>query len=98
MTSQNLDSKVRLSVDCTEEERKYIKILAARNGVTISEYLLAYARQDMPKSLPKCRKEKCAKSHSPNATTKKALKASRQESFTIYKSLEDFWAAVGIHP
>lgn len=41
MSSRN---KVRLSIDCSPEERKCIKILAAREDKTISEYLLCLAR------------------------------------------------------
>ena len=40
--------KVRLSVDCTVEERRYIKMLAARAGKSISEYLLSFPRSEMP--------------------------------------------------
>ena len=47
MGTQDRNNKVRLSVDCTEEERMYIKMLATRSGLTISEYLLSYARKVM---------------------------------------------------
>ena len=40
----NSRSKVRLSIDCSPKERKCIKILAAREDKTISEYLLSLAR------------------------------------------------------
>lgn len=84
------NSKVRLSVDCTEEERMYIKMLAAKNHMTISDYLLSFARREMPK--------KCVKTHEPNETTKKALKESKEESGEIFESLTDFWDAMGIEP
>lgn len=94
MDISDRNNKVRLSVDCTEEERMYIKMLATRSGLTISEYLLSYARKDMPK----CAGYHCKESHEPNETTKKALKESREENLETYTSLKDFWSEMGIHP
>ena len=82
------EHKVRLSVDCTEEERKYIKLLATRNDMTISEYLLSFARKEMPK---------CTRSHEPNEKTQQALKKSREEEGEIFGSVSDFWDAMGIN-
>jgi hypothetical protein len=82
------DHKVRLSVDCTEEQRMYIKMLAAKNHMTISEYLLSLASKDMPK---------CARSHEPNRETIQAIKES-QEAGEIFGSVNDFWNAMGITP
>ena len=79
--------KVRLSVDCSEEERMYIKMLAAKNLMTISEYLLSLARQDMPKS-----------TQNPNEITKKALESSYEEEGKTFDSLDDFWTTMGINP
>src|ERR1700722_7189624 len=93
MATQDHDHKVRLSVDCTEEERKYIKILAARSCQTISEYLLSYARKDMPQ----CSGYHCKESHEPNETTKKALKESREGNLEIYESIDDFWSEMGMN-
>lgn len=81
--------KVRLSVDCTEEERMYIKMLAAKHHMTISEYLLSAARKDMPK---------CNRSHELNEKTKKVLKESRQEQGEVFDTVSDFWEAMGIKP
>jgi hypothetical protein len=81
--------KVRLSVDCTEEERMYIKILATRNGMTISEYLLSIVRKEMPK---------CTRSHEPNEETEEALRESLKEEGEIFESVNDFWDAIGIKP
>lgn len=82
------DHKVRLSVDCTEEERMYIKMLATKNHMTISEYLLSFARREMPKYTH----------HEPNKETKKALKESREGEGEIFESVEDFWDSMGITP
>jgi hypothetical protein len=83
------DHKVRLSVDCTEEERMYIKMLAAKSHMTISEYLLSFARKEMPK---------CTRSHKPNEKTIRALKESQEEDSEIFESVNDFWNAMGIQP
>lgn len=83
------NQKVRLSVDCTAEERMYIKMLAARKQMTISEYLLSLASKEMPK---------CAHSHKPNETTKKALTKSKEEEGETFETLDDFWEAMGMKP
>jgi len=82
------EHKVRLSVDCTEEERMYIKMLAAKHRMTISEYLLSLASQEMPR---------CTRSHEPNEATVRALKESFDEG-EIYESASDFWEAMGMKP
>lgn len=80
--------KVRLTVECSSEERSYIKMLAAKKNMTISEFLLASVRKVLPrKSDPK-----------PNAKTIKALKESREGNLESYDTVEDFWKAVGIDP
>jgi len=83
------DHKVRLSVDCTVEQRMYIKMLAAKRNMTISAYLLSLASKEMPK---------CTRSHEPNEKTKKALKESREEEGELFESVNDFWDAMGISP
>lgn len=80
--------KVRLSVDCTEEERKYIKMLAAKHGKTISEYLLSFPRAEMPKKAKRV----------PNKRTEKAFREAEQEHGEIYESLDEFWEAMGMNP
>ncbi|MCC5832694.1 MAG: hypothetical protein JJU12_06600 [Chlamydiales bacterium] len=80
--------KVRLSVDCTEEERMYIKMLATKSHMTISEYLLSFARKEMPK---------CTRSHKPNKETQKALKEAQEKDET-FESVDEFWDAMGMNP
>jgi len=80
--------KVRLSVDCTEEERMYIKILATKSHMTISEYLLTFARKEMPK---------CTRSHEPNEETQMALKESEEEG-EVFDTVEELWDAMGMNP
>lgn len=40
--------RVKITVTCTEQERVYIKMLAAKEGVTISECLLSRIRPYFP--------------------------------------------------
>lgn len=80
--------KVRLTVECTIDERTYIKMLAAKKHVTISELLLAPVK----KSIPGVGKSE------PNAETIAALKESREGNLESYKTIEDFWKAMGIDP
>lgn len=39
--------KVKLTVECSMDERVYIKSLAAKKHMTISEFMLSYVRKDM---------------------------------------------------
>lgn len=78
--------KVRLTVECSLEERTYIKILAAKKHMTISELLLGPVRDLLP----------AKKTNKPNAETIEALKESREKKLKSYKTLEDFWNAMGV--
>ncbi len=79
--------KVRLSVDCTPEERMYIKMLATRSHETISEYLLSFVRKEMPR---------CFRAHEPNKETERALKESREEEGEVFDTVDSFWKSMGI--
>ncbi len=80
--------KVRLTVECSLDERTYIKMLAAKKHMTISEMLLSPVRAMIP----------TRKSRKPNTKTVEALKESREEKLESYKNLDDFWNAMGIDP
>jgi|SRR5277367_4366057 len=91
----NQEKKVRLSVDCTEQERMYIKMIATKNHMTISEYLLSFARKEMPKR----ESNHCNRSHEPNEETAKVLKDTDAGiGLESHESLEDFWKAMGMKP
>lgn len=84
--------KVRLSVDCTEQERLYIKMLSTKKNMTISEYLLSFARKEMPK----CGAYHCKKSHEPNEETIKVLQDTENGKNLIeHETLDEFWKALG---
>ncbi len=80
--------KVKLTVECSADERMYIKMLAAKKHMTISELLLTAFRKIMPHTK---RKE-------PNAITIEALRESRDGKLERYKTVDDFWKAMGIDP
>ncbi|NGX42407.1 MAG: hypothetical protein K940chlam7_00687 [Chlamydiae bacterium] len=78
--------KVRLSVDCTENERMYIKMLAAKEKKTISEYLLSLTYKHMPKK------------RIPNKETQKVLRETEEgKNLENHDSLDDFWEAMGMN-
>lgn len=92
MGRQLQTKKVRLSVDCTEQERAYIKMLAAKRRLTISDYLLSFARKEMPK----CGGRHCKQSHEPNEETAKVLRETdKGENLVEYETLDDFWDSLG---
>ena len=88
MSSNAHHDKVRLTVECSSEERSYIKMLAAKKDMTISEFLLASVRKVLPRKSDR----------KPNAKTIKALKESREGTLESYDTVEEFWKAVGIDP
>lgn len=91
---QTQHKKVRLSVDCTEQERMYIKMLATKKHMTISEYLLSFARLEMPK----CGGKHCQRRHEPNKETAQILRETdKGENLIEHENLEDFWKALGFN-
>ncbi len=45
--SPKVSEKVRISLDCSAEERKLIKVLASLEEMTISDYILSLAKSKM---------------------------------------------------
>lgn len=82
------DQKVRLTVECSFDERTYIKMLAAKKHVTISELLLAPLRSVLPYE----------ESHEPNAESIEALRESQEGKLISYETIDDFWKGMGIDP
>lgn len=88
------EKKVRLSVDCTEQERMFIKMLATKKHMTISEYLLSFARKEMPRQKSK----HCLRSHEPNEETAKVLKETDEGKNLIeHETLDEFWNELGFN-
>lgn len=78
--------KVRLAIQCSPEERKYMKMLAAHEDKTLNQFVLECVRM---------RIYKCLDSHIPNRETKAALKAAEQKEDLIhFDSIENFFKSM----
>ncbi len=74
--------KVRLAIECTPEERKYMKMIAAHEEMTLNEFVLECVRQKI---------FECTRPHTPNKNTIQALKeAEKGEGLIQYDSIDDF--------
>ncbi len=82
MSTQHQPGKVKLTVECTPDERAYIKMLAARAHMTMSDFVLNYIRKDLPKT--------------PNKETLKAMKEIDEGGGIECDSIDDFWKKMGI--
>lgn len=78
-------SKAKVTIDCTVDERAYIKMLAARAHMNLSEFILSYLRKDFPQEKP-------------NKATHKAMQESKEGKGIQCDSLEDFWKKMGMSP
>ena len=87
-TKRHVKETVRLTVECSLDERTYIKMLAAKKHMTISELLLNSVRKQIPS----------ANDQKPNKETKEALTESRTRKLKSYKTLDEFWQDMGIDP
>lgn len=86
MSGQSHPHRVKVTIDVSEDERTYIKILAAKKKMTISEFIMSYVRPNIPHD-------------EPNAETQKAMRdANDRKNLTRCNSIEEFWKAVGIDP
>lgn len=81
--------KVRVVIECTIDERAYIKMLAARKHMTISEYFLSLTKEELSSKPNK----------TPNNKTLAAIKELDEEAAGhSFESLDDFWKQMGINP
>ena len=72
----------------------YIKMLATKKQVTISEYLLSFAREEMPR----CAGNHCNLIHEPNQETAQVLRDTDNGlNLVEHESLDDFWNALGFN-
>lgn len=89
--------KTRLVISCTEEEKKYIRVLAALENKTVSDFLLESPRKKMPNV--KCNFRGCDGVHIPNKETARVLKETEEGiNLESHDSLDDFWKAMGMNP
>ncbi len=76
--------KVKVTIECTADERAYIKMLAAKAHLNLSELILTYLRADFPKK--------------PNKATLQAHEEALNGGGVDCESLEDFWKQMGVEP
>jgi hypothetical protein len=77
--------KVKMTIECTPDQRAYIKMLAAKAHLNLSDLVLSYLSKDFP-------------SHKPNKETLKAMKELDEGAGIEYTSMDDFWADMGVKP
>lgn len=82
--SHSYDEKVKVTIECTPDERAYIKMLAAKAHLNLSEFILSYLRSDFPRK--------------PNKDTLKAHEEALRGEGTDCKNLDDFWEQMGVTP
>jgi len=77
--------KAKVTIDCTLDERAYIKMLAAKSHMNLSEFILSYLRKDFPEKTP-------------NKETLEAMTESEERRGIKCESIEDFWEKMGMKP
>jgi hypothetical protein len=78
--------KVKITIECTLDERTYIKMLAAKAHQGLSEFILSYVRSDFPKE------------RRPKNDTKEAIQELREGRGIKCESIDDFWNEMGMNP
>src|SRR5437879_4493323 len=82
-------SKARITLICSVEQRKKIRMLAAQEDMSMNEFLLSLVKEK-EKRCPLCEK------YGPNELTIKTLKeADMGENVEDYDNVEDFWKSIG---
>ena len=83
--SQVPHNRAKVTIDCTVDERAYIKMLAARAHMTLSEFILSYLRKDFPEKKT-------------NEDTLEAMNELDEGRGHRFESLDDFWEQMGMNP
>ncbi len=76
--------KVKVTIECTKDERVYIKMLAAKAHVNLSELILSYLRIDFPRK--------------PNKETLEAHQEAISGGGIECRDLDDFLEQMGVNP
>lgn len=79
--------KVRVVIECSLNERARIKMRAACKHMTISEYFLSIAKEEMTRT-----------GKTPNKETLAAMKELDEGGGHSFESIDDFWEQMGINP
>jgi hypothetical protein len=89
--------KTRLVLSCTEEEKRYIKILAEIENKSMSDYLLEKPRQKIPEM--QCDFPGCSGIHESNKETENVFRdTDAGRNLESHNSLKAFWKAMGMKP
>ncbi len=91
--------KSRLTVECTLEEKTYIKMLATSAHMTISEYFLSHVRPNLPASKvrkPNKKSPPSTRSKKPNKKTLDAHKEALEGKGETFDNIEEFWRHLGV--
>jgi hypothetical protein len=82
--------EVRISIVCSAEQRKKIRMLAAQEDKSMNEFLLSLV-EEKEKRCPLC------ETYGPNELTIKTMEESdRRENIERYDNVDDFWKAMGL--
>ena len=82
LSSQVQEEKVRLTIHCTQEQRKYMKMYAAHEEMTLNDFILDCILT---------RISGCPHPHIPNEETAAALDATEKgEGLIHFDTVEDF--------
>lgn len=76
--------RVKVTFECTVDERAYIKMLAAKSHLTLNEFLISCLREYFPRQ--------------PNKETLAAMKELDEGRGIHCDSLDDFWEKMGMNP
>lgn len=79
-------NRAKVTIDCSVDERAYIKMLAAKAHMNLSEFILSYLRKDFPGF------------QTPNKETVESMKELDEGRGIHCSSIEDFWEKMGMNP
>lgn len=81
--------QTKITVTCSIEQRKEIRMLAAQEDKSMNEFLISLVEE---------RKKRCllCESYEPNAVTIQTMQETdRGENLERYKDINDFWKSIG---
>lgn len=88
-------AKKRLVLSYTEEQIRQIKIQAATENKTISDYMFERVIETKPRV--KCDFPGCDGKHIPNEETIQAHRDALNDEATEYRSIDDFLSEIGVN-
>ena len=85
-SQQRHHDRAKVTIDCTVDERAYIKMLAAKAHMNLREFILSYLKKDFPQE------------KKTNQVTIDAMQESKEGKGIKCESIEDFWEKMGMNP